>query len=192
MSNEVQRQLDLKNASYQRVSNNVAEAAKTQSPETIDQAINCFASVLINDSSELQSYLHTHTVPEAGFVDSPLTYFSAASSRLSGLNGMVPLNDVRQILRNRDLNFQNGIKDFLKIGIQEALNGLKIIPNPRIPNPTIAPPIDELLTPDKLTNPSRALLQASVRAIMNMFSALKNMQISHTDLQFNVVRIVRA
>lgn len=178
------------------VASTIATAAESQPAELIVNALKSFASVAREQSSydaNLSKAIDNKvSMADAAFVDAPLEYLAAAGPHVSGFRSVVSMGEVMANLRRQDLNFHDGIAAFLKSGIQEALSGLKIVPNPGIQAPPIAQPLDELLTPAKLKNPDRAQLQSSIRVVNALFSTLKGLRNSNSEIQVSMMRFIRA
>lgn len=185
------------NRALRAVAAGIAAAASAQAKESIDHAIQSFAWASIKEkrgsTDEWLALLGETTVQAAGHADDPLKYFTQLSSMTKPLNhnGIISMDEVISSLRKQDLHFQQGVASFLKSGIQEALASLKISSNPNIPLPVIPVALDELISPEKLRNPDRTKLQASLQVINEMFSTLKNMQSGITDLRVNMLRSIR-
>ena len=188
MASEILRQTDAKTQNLQRVANNVAVAAKSQSAESIRRAIDSFATVYPNAIEWSASNV---SIQDAGSFDSPMNYLTTAQSLKSEFIGTFEAHQLLVQLKRQEFHFQNSIKAFLKSGIQEALSGLKIVPKAKISNLSIPVPLDDLLTQEKLKKPDHAQLQESVRLIDDMYSTLKNMQNHNFSLQINMIRFAR-
>ena len=190
MMNEIARQIDAKTPGLQRIANNIAVAAKSQSAESIRRATDSFATVYPK-AIEWSASLCDVSIQDAGSFDSPMNYLATAQSLKSEFTGTFEIHQLLGQLKRQEFHFQNSVKAFLKSGIQEALSGLKIVPKPKISNLSIPVALDDLLTQEKLKKPDHAQLQESVRLIDNMYSTLKNMQNDNFNLQINMIRFAR-
>ena len=180
----------------QAVASGISSAAKSQPKELIDHAIQSFKSIQEKQlgTDELFRLLGEKSAQAAGHADHPLKYFTNESRtrKNPNHNGIVSMNDVLSRLRNQSLHFHQGISSFLKSGVQESLASLKISINPGLTRPPIPKPLDELISTEKLKNPDRAGLQASLQVMNEMFSTLKSLQSDVSDLRVNMMRSIRA
>lgn len=183
----------------QAVQEGITRTAEAHPIESIQRAIQSFSWAHERSSSTTTDSRKdpgkTSIAPE-GFVDSPSSYFAFANQRaadlLSAPDGIVSLKEVASKLGSTDLRFAKGVESFLQSGIQEALAGLKIKVDPNFTSPGLPEALDELLKPEGLKNPDRAKLQASIRAVNEMFSTLTKMQGTMNDLRVSALRFVRA
>jgi hypothetical protein len=194
---EISRTPDVISSGMQAVAAAVAKAADPQAPESLDQAIQSFAWAAIQDKPtdmpDWTTFVGGATIPEAGFSEAPSKYFvNADKNQLAKFGGIISMDQVINVLRNPSFSFEDGVAEFLKAGVQEALASLKIGPAPKAERPVMPVPLDDLLSPDKLKNPNPAALQPSLRAMTEMFATLKRMQSTMTDLDANRLRFIRA
>jgi hypothetical protein len=175
-----------------QVSGKIATVAQSQSAEKLNQAIHSFGWVQQNEETFFQTF-DKKSIPDAAFIDSPSNYFNRPEILQTRFSETAPIDQIANKLKQRDLNYQKGVKAFLKCGMEEALAGLKLKDaTPTRSLPSIPTALDELLTPQKLKNPDQINLQASISTVKTMFSNLKRLQQDTSHLQLNMTRFVRA
>ena len=203
MEGRISRGVDPANviaSGMQAVADGILKVADSQQKDAIENAIKSFdwaaSDGKRSDTPEWSAFTGESVVQIAGFTDSPREYLTraseAAGQALSAFSDMAPMDQVLANLRNSGLNFQQGVSAFMGSGIVEALASLKLNTPPKGPLPAIPPPLDELLPPDKMKNADPAMLQASVRAVSQMFTTLKNMLNARADMNVNMLRFMRA
>src|SRR5262245_51905228 len=189
---EVSRKPDVINSGLQSVAAAIAKASEPQAAESLDQAIQSFAWASVHekptDVPDWAAFVGQATIPEAGHSESPAAYLANAQNSVrdqTKFQSILPMDQVMSALRNPTLSYQKGVAEFLKTGIQEALASLKINVPARMQQPLMPPPLDELLTQEKLKNPNPAALQPSLKVMNEMFATLKRMQSSSLDVEAN-------
>ena len=203
MAAEISRAVDNKLAiasGKEAVEAGIVKATDSQAPESIDRAMKSFAWAFSKDQQsgtpEWSASVGPTVVQVAGFTDSPLNYLSyaskTASSLMLGFSEIASMNQVLVSLSSHRFHLQRAVSSFLASGIQEALASLKLNPDPKIPDPPIPAPLNDLISPEKLKNLDANMLRATIRAVNQMLSTLKTMQDAGTDLQVNMLRFMRA
>jgi hypothetical protein len=193
MASEILRQPERNKAlpaNMQSITTGIAKAAISQAKEAIATAVQSFNSIKEKQVDFIG--LDEAFIQGAAFAESPAKYLAQVYMSVKPENEIVPIADVFARLRQHEPHSRQGLASFLKSGIQEALEGLKIQMDPNLERPLIPIPLDELITAEKLRNPDKKKLQASVQVINEMFKTLRNIQGDVSDLQLKMLLNVRA
>jgi hypothetical protein len=167
----------------------VTKAIVAQGEESFQSAVRSFNWAIADP--EFKNAPWSETIIHApAFSDSPSNYLSMAGPSLSNFSEMVSMEDVLNELR-KPLNYQSGVKAFLKSGIQEALAGIKLAPTQKPVAPTYAQSLNELFLPENLKSTDPIALQSSVHVIQKMFSTLRNMDQANHNIKVNMAQFLR-
>jgi len=176
------------------VQEEIIEAALSQPPESIEQAIRSFDWI---SRMEIQSEVPAlttaeKTMPPPGFVAEPIDYLVIAEANQASAGELVPLDELTSALQSQDARSQKALDSFLQTGIQESLRSFKLRPGTKISPPEILEPLNELLSADQIKNLNASRLQPSIDAVNELYSTLKKVQNGMTHLELNRLRMIRA
>ncbi|MCI0603771.1 hypothetical protein L0156_12250 [bacterium] len=178
-------------ANMQAVNQGIVQAALSQAPEFIEQAIRSFNWISVNESQTELPRLAS-AIPQAGFVCTPVDYLALTAGSGAPAGEIVSIDQLLAAFRNHTFRFEQGVTSFLQSGIQEALAGLKPKLGPKFARPEILEPLNDMLSSDQVKNLNTSRFQPSMEAVNEMFAALKKVQSANSDLQRNMLRMIRA
>ena len=176
-------------AGIQAINNGIAQAALTQPPESIEKAIHSFDSILGNTRySDTRTTIDDPGVGSFASVPSPLEYITAGTA--SG--EIVSAEQLLAAYRTPGFQISRGVQSFLQNGIQEALASLKPKLGPKFVRPEILEPLNDLLAANQVKDLNASRLQPSMEAVADLYSTLKKMEAANSQLQVNMLRMIRA
>jgi hypothetical protein len=176
-------------AGMQAITNGVVQAALAQPPESVEKAIRSFDSILGNPQySEPQATFDDQGVAPFASVPSPVEYVTACAA--SG--ECISAEQLLAAYRTPGFQISRGIQSFLQNGIQEALTSLKPKMGTKFVRPEILEPLNDLLATNQIKDLNASRLQPSMEAVADLYSTLKKIESANSQLQVNMLRMIRA
>jgi hypothetical protein len=176
-------------AGMQAINNGIAQAALSQPPESIEKAIHSFDSILGNPQyTETRATTADQGVAPSASVASPVEYIAAGAT--SG--EIISAEQLLAAYRTPGFHISKGVQSFLQNGIQEALASLKPKLGSKFVRPEILEPLNDLLATNQIKDLNASRLQPSMEAVADLYSTLNKMESANSQLQVNMLRMIRA
>lgn len=176
-------------AGMRAINNGIAQAALAQPPESIERAIHNFDSILGNHQyTESQATISDQGVAPSASVPSPMEYVTGGA----GSGEIISAEQLLAAYRSPGFQISKGVQSFLQNGIQEALASLKPKLGPKFVRPEILEPLNDLLAANGIKDLNASRLQPSMEAVTDLYSTLRKMEAVNSQLQVNMLRMIRA
>ena len=176
-------------AGMQAINNGIAQAALTQPPESIEKAIHSFDSILgTSQYTEAQATVSDQGIASFASVASPVEYVAASG----GSGEIISAEQLLAAYRSPGFQISKGVQSFLQNGIQEALASLKPKLGPKFVRPEILEPLNDLLASHQIKDLNASRLHPSMEAVTDLYSTLKKLEAANSQLQVNMLRMIRA